>query len=62
MAAQKRPGAHHSDRAGVNVLEGTPPHTTRTPEPQRRADPPCRIVGWRINRWLSVENVEVGHG
>ena len=35
---------------------------THNPDPQRPTPPPCRIVGWRINRWLSVEAVEVANG
>jgi len=61
MAAKKWPGRHQR-RAGKVVLAGTLPDTTATAEPQRRADPPCRIVGWRINRWLSIESVEVRRG
>lgn len=35
---------------------------THNPDPQRLTDPPCRIVGWRVSRWLTVEGVEVAHG
>jgi hypothetical protein len=62
MTARKRPGAHDSDRAGDFVLAGTLPHTTGATEPQRRADVPCRIVGWKVTRTLNVEAVEVAHG
>lgn len=62
MADMKRPGAHHSDRAGEFVLAGTAPHTIEAHGLQRRTDPPCRIVGWRVSRWLAVEAVEVAHG
>jgi len=61
MTARKRPGAHDSDRAGDFVLGGTLPHTTGTPNPQRRPEPPCRIVGWTVTRTLNVEAVEVTH-
>lgn len=56
------PGAHHSDRAGNSVLGGTLPYTIEPHELQRRVDPSCRIVGWRVSKWLAVERVEVTHG
>lgn len=62
MTAKNWPGAHHSDRAGEFVLAGTLTHTTGTPDLQRRTDPPCRIIGWRVTRTLNVEAVEVTHG
>jgi hypothetical protein len=62
MTANKWPGAHHSDRAGNTVLRGTLPHTIEPHELQLRADTPCRLVGWRVSRWLAVEMVEVANG
>ena len=62
MTSKKWPGACYSDRAGNTVLDGTLPHTTEAHELQRRVDPPCRIVGWRVSRWLAVEAVEVANG
>jgi hypothetical protein len=61
MTVKNWPGAHHSDRARECVLRRIPFHTTGNPELQRRADPPCRIVGWRVSKWLAVEAVEAKH-
>jgi hypothetical protein len=62
MTARKWPGAHHSDRAGNAVLDGTLLNTIAAHGLQHRADPPCRIVGWKVTRTLNVEAVEVAHG
>jgi hypothetical protein len=66
MTATSRPGtvtlAEDSNRAGKIVLGRTISHTTETNQLQRRADPPCRIVGWRVSKWLAVEVVEVTNG
>lgn len=61
MTKKNRPGAHHSDRAGEFVLARTILHTTNTPALQRCTIPYCRIVRWRVSRWLSVETVEVAN-
>lgn len=58
MTASKRPGAHHSDRAGEIISGETFPNSTVTPNAQRHRAPPLRIVSWRVNRWLTVESVE----
>ena len=62
MQEEKRPGAHHSDRATECVLVGTLPHSTRLPHTQRSRNLPVRLIGWRVTRWLAVEAVEVRHG
>ena len=62
MTAKKWPGRCDERRAGNTVLHGTLPYTIEDHELQRSADPPCRIVGWRVSRWLAVEMVEVAHG
>jgi hypothetical protein len=62
MADKSRPGADKSDRAGENVLGGTLPHITRSPHLQLRSNAPCRVIGWRVSKWLAVEAVEVRNG
>lgn len=60
MTSMKRPGALASHRAGNGVLAGTLFHTTTAATPQRhRRNPPPRLIGWRVSRWLTVEAVEV---
>jgi hypothetical protein len=62
MTNYKRPGALISDRAGEIVLDGTLPLITPTAGLQRHHHPSIRLVGWRVNRWLGVESVEVSRG
>ncbi len=66
MTTTKWPGARieecNSYRAGNGVLAGTRSHTIEAHELQRSVNPPCRIVGWRVSRWLAVEAVEVANG
>ena len=64
MHETTQPGAHVqvSDRAGNFVLGGTISHTTSEHGSQSSRTPPVRVVGWRVSRWLSVEQVEVQLG
>lgn len=62
MTAKKWPGRCDERRAGNAVLEGTRSHSIENHGLQRRADLPCRLVGWRVSRWLAVEMVEVANG
>ena len=60
MHHTRQPGAHsQSDRVGDIVLAGTLPHTIGKTDLQRRRLSPCRVIGWRVTRWLAVEAVEV---
>lgn len=61
MTKTRRPGAHHSNRAGEFVLGRTTLHTTEMTDLQRYRGTCCRIVRWRVSRWLGVEAVEVKH-
>ncbi len=61
MADSNRPGAHNSDRAGEIVFGETLLHSTTLPHLQRHHQRPCRLVGYQVTRWLSVEAVEVRH-
>jgi len=64
MTESNRPAARwQSARAGDFISGEMVPHTTAAPHLQRhRRNRPPRLMAWRVDRWLSVEAVEVRHG
>jgi hypothetical protein len=62
MGNTKRPAASESGRGGEIISGEMLPNTTVTPNAQRHRATPHRVVSWRVNRWLTVEVIEVRHG